>query len=102
MLARQDQYINEAALKLHHLVEDKRFCDQLWEREDYIRREKDRDDYFQGKIDLLEQSNLAKDAVISDMHVALADKDAVIADKEAVIADKDAEIESLKALLALK
>jgi len=86
MLATQDKYINEAAQKLHHLVEDKRFRDQLWEREDYIRREKDRDDYFQGRIEALEQSN--------------QEKDAVIADSKATIADMAAEIEALKAQLS--
>ncbi len=79
MLAAKDEYINEAATKLHQLAEDKRFRDQYWEREDYIRREMDRDLYYENIIA----------GVIAEKDNTIAAKDAYIAELEAKLASID-------------
>ena len=72
MLAAKDEYINEAATKLHQLAEDKRFRDQYWEREDYIRREMDRDLYYENIIAEKDNTIAAKDAYIAELEAKLA------------------------------
>ena len=85
MIAEKDNNIHMAASKLYQLSEDQRIRDEIWAREDFIRCQNDRKNYYESEI-------ATRDAT-------LADKDVVIADKDATIAVKDATIEHLKAML---
>ena len=78
MLAQKDSVINEAAAKMYPLTEDQRIREQCFAREDYIRRERDRDRYFTTEIQK---------------------RDDMLVQKDATIADKDATIAALKAQL---
>jgi len=89
MLAAQDKYIDEVTLKLHSLIENQKFRDQLWAREDYIRREKDRDDHYNSEImQRYEQIVILKKSN-SEMYSIIADKDAEIAALKAKLAEKN-------------
>lgn len=79
MLAQKDSVINEAAAKMYQLTEDQRIREQCFAREDYIRRERDRDHYFTTEIQ-------KRDDIITDMGSTIADKDATIAALQAQLA----------------
>ena len=95
MLATQDKNINEAALKLHYLVQDQIIRDKLWAREDYLRCQRDREDYYNTEIKqrdeeivTLKKSNSDKDTTIATQNTTIADMAAKIAELEAQLADK--------------
>ena len=109
MLATQDKNINEAALKLHYLVQDQIIRDKLWAREDYLRCQRDRDDYYNTEIKqrdeeivTLKKSNSDKDTTIVTLKKSNSDKDTTIATQNTTIADMAAKIAELEAQLADK
>ena len=71
MLAKQDNNIRSAAIKLHQISEDQKIRDEIWAREDYIRCQIDRDNYYKMQF----------------------------AKQESTINEKDAELERLRSLL---
>ena len=93
MLAQKDSVINEAAAKMYQLTEDQRIREQCFAREDYIRRERDRDHYFTTEIQ-------KRDDIITQNEATIADMGSTIADKDATIADMGSTITALKAQLA--
>ena len=51
MLATQDTNINNAAIRLNHLVEDQKIRDQIWARQDQLRREIDMRYFYETEIE---------------------------------------------------
>ena len=86
MLAQKDSVINEAAAKMYQLTEDQRIREQCFAREDYIRRERDRDHYFTTEIQKRDDIITQNEATIADMGSTIADKDATIAALKAQLA----------------
>ena len=79
--------------------EEQRIRDEIWAREDFIRCQNDRKNYYESEIAARDAALAEKDVVIADKEATIADIDATIAVKDATIADKDATIEHLKAML---
>lgn len=50
MLIAQDIHIRDAAIKLHQISENQKLRDEIWAREDQLRRENDRNNYYESEI----------------------------------------------------
>ena len=91
MIATQDKNIQLAATKLYQLSEDQRIRDELWARQDAIRRQIDFENYHRRRYEEVEAKRIEAEA-------KLAEKNKSIAEKDKVIASLKAEIEQLKAV----
>ena len=93
MLATQDKNIERAAIKLYTLSEDQRIRDEIWAREDQLRRELDMKYSYEAAME--EKNQVIK---IKDEIIRVAQEKAKVAQKE--LKDKDDEIAALRAKLA--
>ena len=104
MIATQDKNIQLAATKLYQLSEDQRIRDELWARQDAIRRQIDFENYHRRRYEEVEAKYIDVEAKRIEAEAKLAEieaktnkAEAELAEKDKVIASLLAEIEQLKA-----
>ena len=93
MLATQDNNIEKAAIKLYTLSEDQRIRDEIWAREDQLRRELDMK--YSYEIAMEEKDQVIK---VKDEIIRVAQEEAKVAQNE--LKAKDDEIAALRVELA--
>lgn len=88
MLAKENEYIDEAANTIYQLTQEEKIRMQCEAREDYYRTQ------------LGWQRMLAeRDALLDEKDILLGKKDAMLDEKDALLAEKDAIIRELRAAM---
>ena len=98
MLAKKNEYIDEAANTIHQLTQEEKIRMQCEAREDYYRTQLGWQWMLAEQRALLEE----KDAMLEKKDAILAEKDAMLGKKDAMLAEKDATIQKLRAALEAK
>lgn len=84
MLAKKNEYIDEAANTIHQLTQEEKIRMQCEAREDYYR------------------TQLGWQWMLAEQRALLEEKDAMLEKKDAMLAEKDATIQKLRAALEAK
>lgn len=98
MLAKKNEYIDEAANTIYQLTQEEKIRMQCEAREDYYRTQLGWQWMLAEQRALLEE----KDAMLEKKDAILAEKDAMLGKKDAMLAEKDATIQKLRAALEAK
>lgn len=91
MLAKKNEYIDEAANTIHQLTQEEKIRMQCEAREDYYRTQ------LGWQWMLAEQRKM-----LEEQNAMLAEKDAMLGKKDAMLAERDATIQKLREALEAK